>query len=577
MHKEAVYHEAHGKYAYPVGPNTLRVILRAKKGDLKRCVIVYQDRYSATDEFIEDMEKVASDELFDYFQSDITLETKRFMYTFLLDDGINRVRFTEKGFYQDPPPLTEFHYPYIAIQDQWETPRWSQGSVVYQIFPERFANGTTTNDPQGVEPWELKPTRESQKGGDLQGIIDKLDHLVELGVEVLYMTPIFESPSNHKYDTTDYYKIDPHFGDLSTCKKLVNLCHENGIKVVFDAVFNHCGFNFFAFQDVLENGEQSRYKDWFNIYSFPVKTMPPNYETFANDVYTMPKLMTHNPEVREYLLRVATYWLEECGIDGWRLDVANEIDHDFWREFRKRVKAVNPEAVIIGEVWHEASEWVEGDQFDAVMNYPFRDSCVDFFAKGTIKAETFAHRMAKVRMNHRQTVNRSMYNLIDSHDTARFLTSASDRVEKLKLAAACQLTFEGSPMIYYGTEFGMVGENDPDCRRGMLWDEASQEREIFQWYKQLINIRKSHPVLVRGDQRTVLADSATNVIGYVRFNKTDQVLILINNSPYERRVTIPDGVWPLAVPKQVTDLITGETIKEVGTLTLPANGVLILK
>ena len=236
---------------------------------------------------------------------------------------------------------------------------------------------------------------------------------------MIYLTPIFEAPSNHKYDTVDYYSIDPHFGDEATVRELIEIAHAHGIKIVFDAVFNHSGYGFFAFQDVLDKGEESPYAHWFNIDSFPVETDPPNYETFANQIATMPKLMTGQEDVREYFLDVGTYWVREFGIDGWRLDVANEIDHQFWREFRQAVKGENPETLIVGELWHEASEWVRGDQFDSVMNYSLQYACFDFFAQGTIRARSFANRLAKVQMNHTQSVNLAMFNLLGSHDTER--------------------------------------------------------------------------------------------------------------------------------------------------------------
>ncbi len=559
MLKEAVYHIAHGNYAYPVRPDTLRVMLRAGRGDLERVTVIYQDRYQGSEQMLIDMEVTAQDEMFDYYHADLQLETKRFAYVFLLDDGVRRVFYTEKGFFDDIRPNTHFQYPYIAVQDLWEPPAWAQGAVVYQIFPERFANGDPTNDPPNVEPWDTLPTVTSQKGGDLQGIIDRFDHLLELGIDAIYLTPIFEAPSNHKYDTVDYYRIDPHFGDLEKCRELVELCHKHNIKVIFDAVFNHSGYGFFAFQDVLKHGEESPYAHWFNIESFPVEIDPPNYETFANDIYTMPKLMTN-----------------EANIDGWRLDVANEIDHDFWREFRKVVKKENPEALIVGEIWHEASEWVRGDQFDCVMNYSVQYACIDFFAKGVIRAETFAHRLAKVQVNHSQSVNRAMFNLLGSHDTERFLTMCNEETERFALAVAFQMTYEGAPMIYYGDEVGMVGKTDPDCRRGMIWDEEQQDRKILQWYKRLIELRKKNPVLRTGDCRMVYADSALNVFGFVRFSKQDQVLVVINNSAYTCHIDLETISWPRAVPKEMEDLLSDEKVKVKELLVLEPFGVRVL-
>ncbi|NMB01376.1 MAG: glycoside hydrolase family 13 protein [Firmicutes bacterium] len=575
MLREAVYHVAHGSYAYPLAEDTLRVTLRAAKGDLKGVTVLYQDRYGGSEPLLAAMEVAAEDELFAYYQADLRLDTKRFGYVFLLDDGKHSVFYTEKGFFDDIQPNTQFHYPYIALKDLWEPPNWAQGAVVYQIFPERFANGDPTNDPPHMEAWDLPPTVTSQKGGDLQGVIDNFQHLVDLGVDVLYFTPLFKAPSNHKYDTEDYYTIDPHFGDEQTVRELISLCHQHGMKVVFDAVFNHCGFGFFAFQDVLAKGEKSPYAHWFNIASFPVQMDPPNYETFANQIATMPKVMTYHPDVKEYFLEVGRYWVREFGIDGWRLDVANEIDHQFWREFRTAIKAENPEALIIGEVWHEASDWLRGDQFDAVMNYSLQYACLDFFAKGTIRARSFANRLAKVKVNHTQAVNLAMFNLLGSHDTERFLTSCGGDERKFALAVAFQLTYEGAPMIYYGDEVGMTGLNDPDCRRGMLWDARDQNLELLAWYQRLTTLRKEHSVLRTGDTRTVWADSATNVFGFVRFGEGEQVLVLINNSPRAQSVDLKEVSWPLALPKQVQDLLTKDKCT-LGEVTIEPYGIRIL-
>lgn len=576
MLKEAVYHVAHGSFAYPVSEDTLRITLRAALGDLAKVTVLFQDRYQGSEPMHATMDVVAQDELFSYYQVDLQLDTKRFAYVFLLDDGHRRLFYTEKGFFDHIPPNSQFQYPYIALQDLWEPPLWAQGAVIYQIFPERFANGDPTNDPPNVEPWEALPTVTSQKGGDLQGVIDNLPYLVDLGVDVIYLTPIFQAPSNHKYDTVDYYKIDPHFGDEETVRNLIERCHSYGIKVVFDAVFNHSGSGFFAFQDVLEHGEDSPFAHWFNIESFPVQTDPPNYETFANQIATMPKLMTNQPDVKDYFIEVGTYWIREFGIDGWRLDVANEIDHEFWREFRRAIKAENPDALIVGEIWHEASEWVRGDQFDCVMNYSIQYACLDFFAKGVIRAESFANRLVKVQVNHTHGVNLAMFNLLGSHDTERFLTTCQGNVHKLALAVAFQLTYEGAPMIYYGDEVGMVGLNDPDCRRGMIWDPEKQDLELLEWYRRLIALRREYLPLRLGRCRTVVADSATNVFGFVRYLGKEQVLVLLNNSPTKQSVDLRGIHWPQATPKQVQDLLGQEQVELGQPVVLPPYGIRIL-
>ena len=575
MLREAVYHVAHGSFAYPVSEDTLRLTLRTARADIQKAAVLYQDRYGDFEPSVATMEVAAEDELFSFYQVDVQLDTKRFRYVFFLDDGKQAVFYTEKGFFDDVPPNTQFHYPYIALRDLWEPPKWAQGAVIYQIFPERFANGDPRNDPPNVEAWDALPQVTSQKGGDLRGVIERFDHLVDLGVDVIYLTPIFEAPSNHKYDTVDYYSIDPHFGDEQTVRELIKLAHEHDVKVVFDAVFNHSGFGFFAFQDVLEKGEGSPFAHWFNIESFPVETDPPNYETFADQIATMPKLMTHQTDVKDYFLDVGRYWVREFAIDGWRLDVANEIDHQFWREFRQAIKAENPEALIVGELWHEASEWVRGDQFDSVMNYSLQYACLDFFAKRTIRARSFANRLAKVQINQAQTVNLAMFNLLGSHDTERFLTSCGGDLSKFALAVAFQLTYEGAPLIYYGDEVGMVGRNDPDCRRGMIWDPKAQNLDLLKWYQSLIALRREHPVLRCGQCRTVWADSTTNVYGFVRFDRERQVLILLNNQGKSQSINVAEVRWPVALPKQVQDLLTKEKFA-LGEIILEPYGTKIL-
>ncbi|TWD94527.1 alpha amylase catalytic subunit [Neobacillus bataviensis] len=315
----------------------------------------------------------------------------------------------------------------------------------------RFANGNPKLNPEGTLTWgSQNPEPDTFFGGDLEGIIENINHLVKLGVTGIYFTPIFKAVTNHKYDTIDYMEIDPHFGDKFTFKELVEVCHKNGIRVMLDAVFNHSGFYFNAFQDVLEKQEKSNYKDWFHLREFPVQAFPePNYDTFAF-THMMPKLNTEHPEVKEYLLHVAKYWIEEFDIDGWRLDVANEVDHEFWRAFRKTVKAIKPDAYILGEIWHDSMPWLQGYQFDAVMNYPFTNTSLDFFAKDKINAEEFAQQLTKVLTSYPKNVNEVAFNLLGSHDTPRVLTVCDENIDKLKLLFLFQLSFIGTPCIYYG-------------------------------------------------------------------------------------------------------------------------------
>lgn len=556
MSIESIFHRPYGSFAFPINENKLRIRIRAKKKYVTKITVLLGDRHQPIDKDIPvGMEKIATDDLFDYFECDLYSETRRVRYTFYIQLNDQGYWYGDKGISNSRLDAGDFQFPYINEQDLFQTPNWVQEGIVYQIFPERFANGNKQNDPDNVDVWGNQPKSNSFFGGDLDGIIEKLPYLDELGVNVIYMTPIFESPSNHKYDTKDYYKIDPHFGDLETLKRLVKESHERGIKIVLDAVFNHCGYEFFAFQDVLKNGEASKYKDWFYIDSFPIITNPhPNYETFSNDVWTMPKLRTSNPDVKKYLLNVAQYWMEEVEIDGWRLDVSNEVDHDFWREFRKVVKKLNPDALIVGEIWHDAAPWLEGDQYDSVMNYLFKDALYDLFAKRTIGVENFDARLTKARMKYKDQANYSMFNLIDSHDTERFLTSSMENVERLKLAALFQFTYVGMPMIYYGTEIGMTGYTDPDCRRTMIWDIENQDSDLFKYYQKLIRIRKSNQALMNGDFRTLIIDEINQIYGFSRSYNSETVIVIINHSLRDQSIEIPI-TWD---SKQISELLTNQ-------------------
>lgn len=543
MNKAAIMHRAGGKFAFPVNENTLMVRLKAARDDLKSVKIIYGSRYpeNGFDPGLKkELKKVASDEENDYFATTISLKDSRFRYHFYLNDGKNGCWYNEKGFFRFKPKGFEagyFQYPFINESEIFKAPEWVQDSIFYQIFPDRFYNGNKNNDPSSLSPWGEKPASDSFFGGDLEGIIKKLDYIQNFGVNAIYLTPIFKSPSNHKYNIDDYYQIDPHFGDLNTAKRLVNEAHKRGIKIVLDAVFNHSGYDFFAFKDVRERGENSPYKNWFYLESLPVKTDPPvNYKTFANDIVNMPKLRTDNNEVKEYFLEVVRYWTEELDIDGWRLDVANEIDHQFWREFRQVVKEIKPDAYIVGEIWHNSEDWLQGDQFDAVMNYPLAEAILDFFARKKIGPETFSNRLSKIWMSYQDRVSYAMLNLINSHDTPRLLHYFNGNKEAMKLALLFQMTYPGVPMIYYGDEIGLTGGNDPDCRRCMIWERAKQDIKLFNYYKKIIGLRRKLVSLRRGSFKPVIIDDTSNVFGYKRTYKNEEVIVIINNNPWGEEI-----------------------------------------
>ncbi|MFC3797698.1 alpha-glycosidase [Cohnella sp. GCM10012308] len=559
MQLECFYHSPRSNWAYSYDKDTFHLRLRTKRDDVDGVVAVTGDKYDWAHHHHDcRMEKIASDSLFDYWECEVKPERKRFSYGFKLMSGDDRVWMIESGIFgEEPsPPGGYYEMPFIHEIDIFTPPEWTKSAVFYQIMPDRFANGDPANDPEGVLPWGGKPTRESHFGGDLQGIVDRIDYLTELGVTAVYLTPIFESPSNHKYDTIDYRKIDPHFGDVKTLKKLVDVAHGKGIRIVLDAVFNHTSVDFPPFRDIVKNGEKSKYKHWYHIYDYPVRIEEgnPNYDTFGFFAQ-MPKLNTANPEVKNYLLGVAEYWLKEVGIDGWRLDVANEIDHTFWRDFRRTVKRVNPEAYIIGEVWSDSLRWLLGDQFDSVMNYPFADRVNAFFSPGEADAGDFANKINHVLMRYPQQTNEVVFNMLSSHDTPRILTMMGSDKRRLKLAIVFLLTFIGTPCIFYGDEIGLAGDGDPDCRKCMEWDLERQDRELFDFYRLLIDLRKSNQALRSGRFRFLKADTGDSAIVYERIDADKHFTVWMNNADKEAVLAHPmvTGDW--------IDALSGEPVK----------------
>lgn len=535
MNKYGIYHITEAPYAYAKDKNTLTLRVKTVRKDIKECIVFYKDKYFEDKPYDKkSMDCIVSTDLFDYFECNISTERNRYEYYFELRDYDNKTVFlTERGVSEKPH--YPYIYPYIAIEDTYEDLKWLQEGVVYQIFPERFCNGDETINPENTMPWgdEKNLSYYSKYGGDIQGIINKVDYLSELGINIIYLTPIFKSDTAHKYNTNDYYNIDPSFGDIDKAKELVSKCHEKNIKIIFDAVFNHSGNEFFAFKDLLKNQADSKYKDWYFPDSYPVSFEKGNYYTFGKDHRNMPKFNTNNKDLREYLIGVGEYWIKEVGIDGWRLDVCDEISHDFWREFRKRIKLINKDAIIIGEIMHEGGSFLKGDQLDGIMNYPFKNALTDFFAKKTINAEQFSNILGTNRVNYINSITRQMWNLIDSHDTPRFLSECNNDIKPMKSAIAFQFTYVGVPYIYYGDEIGMNGEQDPFNRRCMIWDKEKWNFEIFDLYKKLIEIRKNNLELIYGSYKELMCQD--NIIAFER-NLNDKIVVIINNSDEEKTI-----------------------------------------
>ena len=435
------------------------------------------------------------------------------------------------------------------------TPDWVKHAVFYQIFPDRFAKSARLAKPSNLQPWDSPPTIEGYKGGDLLGVVEHLDHIQELGATAIYFTPIFQSTANHRYHTHDYHHVDPILGGDWAFRELLDLAHRRNMRVVIDGVFNHTGRGFYQFNHILENGAASPYVDWFYIKGYPLHAYegkPLNYEAWWG-IPALPKLNTTTLAVRHFLFDVAEYWIRQ-GIDGWRLDVPGEIDDDsFWQEFRQRVKAINPNAYIVGEIWHEAQRWLKGDQFDAVMNYPITLSCLGFFGAKTIDLEEtrkaggyrgarpldatdFAEHIDRVLGWYDPQITLAQLNLLDSHDTPRFLSSVSGDQTALRLSYLFLFAYPGAPCIYYGDEIGLLGKHDPHCRNSFPWDESKWDHDLRGFVQRCIALRKSYPALRRGSYHRLYAHD--EVVAFARWLGDEKLIIVLNASTATKSIDL---------------------------------------
>jgi neopullulanase len=408
------------------------------------------------------------------------------------------------------------------------TPDWAKHAVFYQIFPDRFARSgqVAHQDDVPLKPWGTPPEKQGFQGGDLYGVVNNLDYLDDLGVTALYLTPIFASAANHRYHTYDYYEVDPLLGGTDALRELLDAAHARDIRVVLDGVFNHASRGFWPFHHVLENGPDSPYVDWFVIYDWPLRpyaTEPDahNYAAWMG-LPALPEFNTDHPEVRDFLLGVAQHWID-FGIDGWRLDVPAEIDDPpFWREFRDVVKTANPEAYLVGEIWDEAPDWLEGDRFDALMNYPLVGPVLSFFGAGSLRdyskahltfealdAEDFAGEVADLIDLYDWEVTCAQLNLLDSHDMARARWIVGDNTEALRQAVLFLMTMPGAPCIYYGDEIGLSSDGDPYCREAFPQDEADWDTDLLGFYRAATALRHRHEVLRTGRVEWLHAEGRT--------------------------------------------------------------------
>lgn len=557
MDLSALYHRPKSEYAYAYDKETLHILLRTKKDEFKQVFLHFGDPFDWKRQvsgnqrwnFMQIKMNVRyQTNLYDFYFIAIKPKYFRTKYAFILDDGELTYSYGPQGVHQiienhEHDLHTYFNFPYLHQDDLHQTPLWVKGIRWYQIFPDRFYNPENSS----IESFEKLPVNNLEhRGGNLKGVIQKLDYLKDLGFNGIYLTPIFLSPSVHKYDTTDYYQIDPSFGTHEELNELIIKAHELNMKVMLDGVFNHAGFFHPFFQDVIKNGLLSDYKDYFYIKKYPVINFPLNdlgkpynyhgielnYQTFAFQP-SMPKWNTSNPKVEEYLLSIVKFYLEEFKIDAWRLDVSNELSHDFLRKLKSMARSVNPNVFILGENWDQSTPWLLGDQLDSVMNYDLSYALWDF-TTGQINPKEFINRILIHQATTPQNVLHHLFNLLGSHDTIRLMNRLDKNLDRMKLAYLLLYLMPGTPMIYYGDEIALEGSHDPDNRRPMLWSEVSHSHELTSFIRKLNQLRESHFDLMTADFKFI----DTNILVFMKHHLNQSLLCLINMNE-DRTVHLP--------------------------------------
>ncbi len=604
MNFAAIKHIPKSHMAYAIDDDRLHILLQTAKNDLQSVKLMIGDPFewnfvngkyvwSGASQTKEEMRVKYSTELFDYYFVETHRPTLRSKYCFILNDGANEYFFGCRDLMKlDENNINTitanlfgyFNFPYINKSDMINSPSWIQNTIWYQIFPDRFSRDNDKGITLVNTLSESGSPYDYFYGGTLRGIINKIPYLLDLGINGIYLTPIFKSSSSHKYDTSDYYEIDPAFGTKEDLKKLVDECHKNNIKIMLDAVFNHCGFDHPYFQDVIKNKRSSKYWNCFyiedeNFINFELDDMgypifrhmniKPKYKTFAFTPM-MPKWNVDNPVTEKYLLDVATYWTKEFAIDGWRLDVSDEVSHTFWRKFRQRVKSINDDIYIVGESWDNASSWLGGDQFDGVMNYDLAFPVWKYFGTEdntmNIGHIEFTNKINKHLVSYQENVLVNMYNLVGSHDTTRMLVKCGGNKKILMLSYVFLFSFCGSPSIYYGDEIGLGVLEPENYREPMAWDE-NQDSNLVEFFKKLIQIRKSN-----FDLRTVNLKWIQIEDDLISFLKNN-TLIILNKSIQNRVVSLPNELQN----KAWLDLYKNERITYKDSINVESLQFLLLK
>jgi glycosidase len=530
MNKASIFHRPSREFVIPTSQDKLSIRILCQKEEIESVSMVYWKRGSVNNKKTVELLSYCETDVHSDYRTELDFkETTHYIQYYFIFHGQNNevLYFFQEGFESKEPKKGWFEYLWSNDGDIFNTPDWSKGIVYYQIFPDRFCR-VSNDENQLISKWNNKPTRDNYFGGNIKGIISKLTYLDDLGIDAIYLCPIFEGEFNHKYATINYFKIDPMFGSKKDLNELVEKAHKRGIKILLDGVFNHASTKFEKFREFQNKGTDN---GWFYRLSEVSNYSKVNYEC-VGDYAPMPKFNTSNEEVREYIYSVMEYWIEESSIDGWRLDVADEVDISTWQIIRNRLKRKYPSALLLGETWCDGIKNVGfGDQLDCIMNYQFRSAVLDLFATRDIDCKSFTNRIGKVQSFYHDEVNRSNYNLLSSHDVARFLTVCRENKSMFSLAICFQMTFIGSPAIYYGDESEMVGENDPDCRGCMDFNESSK---TYHLYKDLISLRKTHKELINGEFHFLKKYTSEDTFAFERKgNATIQIFFNLGGNSFK--------------------------------------------
>ena len=491
-----------------------------------------------------------------------------------------------------------------------DIPDWVFGSVMYQIFPERFRNGHDDLTPENALPWESEPTRLGFHGGDIYGVTEKLDYIKSLGVNIIYFNPIFQSSSTHKYDAWDHFKVDDGLGGDEAFKELIEEAHKKNMKVILDCSLNHVHPRHYAFQDLVEKGEKSEYKDWFTVFDYPVRFIhrphlysntykvgwdgnQEEYKAYLEKTFKetkvpveikedegpiveptfkawwgvpdMPKMNLKNDGARKWALDVTEYWIKNFDIDGWRMDVAKELDFSFWKDFRDIALNAKKDVVLISEIFGDTSQWLQGDRFDGTMNYSFRETMVDYFATKRIDNKEFANSLSNLYSMYSFEALSACQNLLSSHDVRRFLNQCESNTDGIFGAVFLQATFPGIAGIYYGDEIGLGGGGDPFNREPFPWDsEEKWNKDLMNFTSELMNIKANEPVLKYGNFQMVNFDD--NYVIFRRKFENESLLCIVNRDKKNVEISIET----LA---ENVEAVYGECELEINSGTLKISGL----